>query len=302
MTKRVNFGSLVPAQAAVGKTIKPLDKFATLELLENYLIYIKRYSTINRKACMQVASWLLNNFDLSVIDMDKAREIEESLRERGLKPRTIIRKLNGLVLISEALGKPIKITYPKAVKEQKQGLTLVEGRALLAAADNVRDRALISFMLTTGCRLKEIQAARLSDLNLRERYFTVRAHDPTETVKNKKEFRAVLTKAASEDLARWIEIRGELDHDFIFVNQWGKPITRGGIQKVVYAIAKKAGIEKKVSPHRLRAFCASALLKSGVDVYTVMRQLNHSSLASTLVYLTASDEERKEAIDKRFVL
>jgi integrase/recombinase XerC len=103
-------------------------------------------------------------------------------------------------------------------------------------------------------------------------------------------------------MARWIEIRGDLDHDFIFVNQWGKPITRGGIQKVVYAIAKKSGIEKSVYPHLLRAFCASALLKSGVDVYTVMRQLNHSSLASTLVYLTASDEGRKEAIDKRFVL
>lgn len=219
MSRKVNFGSLVQAQATSEKAIKPIDKAAMLEKMENFLLYTKRYSLVNRKAIMSVVSYLLNHYDLSVIDADKAQEIEEDLRAKGLKPRSINRKLDALEFIAECNGKPIKIKKIKVVREQKIGLTLIECRALLQACDSLRTKALISLMLTTGARAKEVLAANVDDIDLKNRYFIIRPHSNDEIVKNYREHKAILTKECAQCLKERMDVRGELEDKALFVNQ-----------------------------------------------------------------------------------
>lgn len=296
---RMDFGKI---QASNEKAATPLDKASTLETLENFLLYTKRYSMVNRKAIMGVASYLLNHYDLSVIDADKAREVEEDLRAKGLKPRSINRKLDSLEFIAECMGKPIKIKKIKVCREVKIGLTLLECRALLQGCNSVRDRALISLMLTTGARAKEILGANVDDIDLKNRYFIIRPNSSEAIVKNYREHKAILTKECAQILKEWIDLRGDLDDKALFVNQWRRRLSKSGLEKIVSAIAKRAGIEKHVYPHLLRAACATQLLRSGVALNDVARQLNHTSILSTMVYLTSDTESLRDSIDKKFVL
>ncbi|WP_424359740.1 tyrosine-type recombinase/integrase [Methanocella sp. MCL-LM] len=298
--KRIDFGML--EQQIQEKTIKPLDKFATLEKLEHYLIYTKRYSKVNIKTVIQVANYLINHYNLSKIDLDIAQTIEEDLRVKGLKPRSIIRKLHCLELISEALGCPIKIKKPKVMREAKNGLTLLECKALLQSCTSIRDRAIISLMLSTGARQKEVISANVDDIDLKNRYFYIRAHNPDEIVKNYREHKAILTKDAAKYIQEWISIRPQVDNNTLFLGTFGEPLTKSGLYKIVVSTAKRAGIEKPVYPHLLRAACATNMLRSGVDLALCAKQLNHRSILSTMVYLTADTETLRDTIDKRYVL
>jgi len=119
---RINLGT--KNGKGIGNSPKPLDKAMLMEKLEHYMAFVKRYSKTNIKAPMQVASFLVNHYDLSVIDQDKAQSIEEDLRARGLKSTTIIRKLESLEQIASCQGilgldgKPFKIPRPKLVRTQ----------------------------------------------------------------------------------------------------------------------------------------------------------------------------------------
>ncbi|CAJ37309.1 integrase [Methanocella arvoryzae MRE50] len=297
--KRISFGTIQQAQIAVNK---PLDKYATLERLENYLIYTKRYSKVNIKAVMDSATYLLRYYDLSKIDAEKAQEIEEHQREKGMKSRTIVRRLHTLELISEAIGQPVKIKKPKVVKETKVGLTLLECRALMQSANSIRDRAIISLMLCTGARAKEIVAANVDDIDLKQRFFYIRAHSPDEIVKNYREHKAILTKDAARYIQEWLDIRPEVDEKALFLNTWAERLTKSGLHKIVVSTAKRAGIEKRCYSHLLRAACATNMLRSGISLNDVAAQLNHRSILSTMVYLTSDTETLRDSIDKRFIL
>lgn len=297
--KRINFGMI---QQTPTTTSKPIDKFATLEKLEHHLIYTKRYSKVNVKAVIQVANYLLNHYNLSKIDSDLAQTIEEDLRAKGLKSRTIIRKLHCLELISEALGCPIRVKKPKIVREAKNGLTLLECKALLQSCSSVRDRAIISLMLSTGARQKEVISANVDDIDLKNRYFFIRAHNPDEIVKNYREHKAIITKETAKYLQEWLDIRPQGEEKSLFLGTFGERLTKSGLYKIVVSTGKKAGIEKPVYPHLLRAACATNMLRSGVDLALCAKQLNHRSILSTMVYLTADTETLRDTIDKRYVL
>jgi site-specific recombinase XerD len=57
------------------------------------------------------------------------------------------------------------------------------------------------------------------------------------------------------------------------------------IQKVVKAAAKRANIQKNVTPHTLRHSYATGLLEAGVDILTISRLLGHASFQTTMIYL-----------------
>ncbi len=81
---------------------------------------------------------------------------------------------------------------------------------------------------------------------------------------------------------------------FVFSKKNGKPFSSDTVQRIVNKAAKKAGIEKKVTPHTLRHCYATHLLEAGENIRYIQELLGHSSLNTTQIYLKVSTGELKK--------
>jgi integrase/recombinase XerD len=120
-------------------------------------------------------------------------------------------------------------------------------------------------------------AIDIDDLDIKNRVLIVR--DRGEGIKNYHERKAVLTKDCAEALEKWVEIRPNQDKA-LFINVYGRRLTRSGLHKIVSGTAKRAGINRNVSAHLLRHTTATTMLRSGIPITEVALQLGHRSLAS----------------------
>ena len=76
----------------------------------------------------------------------------------------------------------------------------------------------------------------------------------------------------------------------MFLSIRGKEISRKMVWVLVKGYAKKAGIEKKVSPHALRHSFATHLLQGGADVRSVQEMLGHADIGTTQIYTQVGSE------------
>jgi integrase len=254
---------------------------------------------------MSVILYLLNHYDLSVINADKAREIEEDYNARGCKPGTVKHVLEALEYLAACQGMvnddgtPLTFPKPKLVKKEVKSLTILEARILLESARNARDRAIIALLLYTGVRSKELLALDICDIDLKSRVIHVRAHE--DIVKNYSERTCVLSKECVTILEEWLKIRPIDREKALFLNTYGQRLTRGSIHRIVSDTGKYAGITgKHVYTHLLRHTAATCMLRSGIPITEVALQLGHHSLQSTMIYLHGDIEGLREDIDKKF--
>ena len=166
-------------------------------------------------------------------------------------------------------------------------LTPAEVASLIRAASpvssiGVRNRALLTVLYRTGVRISELLAVRLKDLDLEAVALTI--------LHGKGDKRRVvgLDGGAAAILGLWLERRKKLGlngRHFVFSTLRGQPIHTAYIRTLLPRLAKRAGIAKRVHAHGLRHTFAAELAHEGTAINLIQRQLGHSSLATTSVYL-----------------
>ncbi len=196
------------------------------------------------------------------------------------------------------------IPFKKYTKTPVAYLEKSETDALLAAsnlksAQGRRDHVLLLFLYNTGARADEAAQVLVGDLNL--------AHVPGRDLscvrirgKGNKLRQCPLWPQTVHELIAVINGRGPAEH--VFLNRYGRPITRFGVYDLVKRHAQRVsrGIPslatKAVSPHTIRHSTATHLLRSGVDINTIRDWLGHVSLDTTNVYATVDLETKAKAI------
>mgnify|MGYP000798517302 FL=1 len=86
------------------------------------------------------------------------------------------------------------------------------------------------------------------------------------------------------------------EHDFVFVNHHGDPITPTGIEYILNQIIKKSSLDSDIHPHMLRHTFATHLLNNGADMRTVQELLGHANLSTTQIYAHVT----KESLQKNY--
>jgi integrase len=269
---------------------------AILTRLENWLRFQKRASEININAVMGSAKYLLTHYTIKTYDEATAYDIEKDMTAKGLKPKTITNRLLVFQYLAEIHGIKLKLKKPKKIRTQKEYLTVIEARALLDAANNIRDRAIVAMFLYTGLRVTSLSSLKVSDIDLFHRTVIVKTG-----TKNYQEYKVILSNECLKMLKQWLDIRPPTGSSEVFLNQYGEKLAVKRIEAIVKDSACRAGIDKRVYPHMLRTTCATNMLKSGVPITEVSLQLGHKNLASTMIYLAGSIDDLKESIDKKFV-
>ncbi len=190
------------------------------------------------------------------------------------------------------------IDTPKRGQSLPVYLTLPEVEALLEAIDEKtasgrRDRAMIELLYATGLRVSELIKLKTADLNLRDGYLVAFG-------KGRKERMVPVGRAAAEKVKAYLESgRGLLlkgrSSAALFVTPRGGPFSRMGFWKLVKKYATAAGIEKPISPHKLRHTFATHLVQRGADLRAVQAMLGHADLSTTQIY-THVDAERLQRV------
>ena len=158
------------------------------------------------------------------------------------------------------------------------------------AAETARDRALISFLAATGCRVSEACSVNREDINFRDLQLQV-------VGKGNKERTVYIDAACALRLRAWLAER-EDDEPALFTNRFGERIEPGGVRDVLGRVAARAGVEG-VHPHRFRRTLATQLINRGMSLQEVAAILGHSKLDTTTTYVFV-DEQRVEQAYRRY--
>lgn len=145
-----------------------------------------------------------------------------------------------------------------------------EVKRLIGAATNPRDRAILSLLYGCGLRVSEVIGLTRDDLK----------GDRLTVYGKGNKTRTVIVPGAILSL-----LTGGGGTGYLFLNRYGKPLTRQSIFKMVKKTADRAGLSDRISPHFLRHSHASHSLKNGANVRLVQATLGHSSVTTTERYL-----------------
>ena len=100
-------------------------------------------------------------------------------------------------------------------------------------------------------------------------------------------------------LTKYLKVKDHPSQKYLWLSFKGTGLSLSRINGIVKFRVKQAGIEKKISPHRLRATCASLYVKKGMDPFTLKTLMGHDSIATTMDKYAQLTEEELRAIWKK---
>lgn len=172
------------------------------------------------------------------------------------------------------------IRMPSIKKEEKLPVVLSkqECKELFIMPYQLKHRFLLTMAYGSGLRMNELRMLRICDVDVHRKLIHVR-HG-----KGKKDRFVVLANLNGDKLQEYLEqVKPQV---YLFEGQVpGQPMGERSIQYIINEALKKSSIRKEVSMHTLRHSFATHLLEDGVDLHSIQRQLGHSDLRTTMVYL-----------------
>ena len=178
------------------------------------------------------------------------------------------------------------IEAPKLGKYLPAVLSVEEVDRLIAAVDldsafGKRDRAMLETLYGLGLRVSELVSLRISSIWTEQGFVSVIG-------KGDKQRLVPLGGMARDAICDYLEVRGPAadreSSDILFLNRFGRALTRVAVFKMIKAYAVKAGISKEISPHTLRHSFATHLIENGADLRAVQEMLGHESILTTEIY------------------
>ena len=179
-----------------------------------------------------------------------------------------------------------RVDAPKLGKYLPEVLSVEEVTAILESVDlrastGKRDRAILEVLYGCGLRVSEAAALRISHVHFDEGFVDI-------VGKGDKQRLVPLGEMAAETLQAYLADRPQpaarAYEDILFLNRFGKPLSRVSLFKLVKRQAMAAGIQKEISPHTFRHSFATHLIENGADLRIVQEMLGHASILTTEMY------------------
>lgn len=305
----MNDRALIPQHRAdlVGSTIPPVEWREALDTFLNTLssprtaqvyhravieameaVGVNYVADITAPMLAQYRGWLVSRLDTE--------------RDDRLSPATVNLKLAGLrqflrfCLVTGITGlSRDAITFvlksPKSTVEKPyEVLNQPERAALLDVAQDSspREHALITLGLGAGLRVSELVKVRLEDFSQDEAgnwWLLVK------TGKGRKDRFVPVAASVVDTISAWIadsgrDLTNKADREtYLFRTRQSPRMTPVRAWQIVKELARKASIQKPISPHSLRHTMAIETLRGGASAVVVQKMLGHSTLAPTQRYL-----------------
>ncbi|MDR9435845.1 MAG: site-specific tyrosine recombinase XerD, partial [Thiohalophilus sp.] len=250
-----------------------------------------------RSDLSQFGQWLNHEGRASLRDVRREQiqgYLAQRLEQRG-SPRSTARLLSSLRRFYAWLRREQQISEdptalieaPRLGRPLPKSLSESDVEALLLAPDiethkGLRDRCMLEVLYATGLRVSELVNLRMGQFNRQQGVVRISG-------KGDKERLVPLGEEALGWLQRYVqEVRpAVLDGqaaEAVFLSNRRQPMTRQTFWHLIKDYARRAGIDKPLSPHTLRHAFATHLLNHGADLRVVQMLLGHSDLSTTQIY------------------
>lgn len=186
-----------------------------------------------------------------------------------------------------------KIKNIKKEKRLRKALTQEELELLRDACKTVRQRAILEFLFSTGCRLEELVNVNIEDIKWDKGELNVIG-------KGNKERTVYLNAKAKLYLRKYLKEREKIQNPALFVASKYPYKRIGGrsIEREINQITKSAGFDKSVYPHLIRHTTATLALKAGMSLTSIQHLLGHENPSTTQIYAEISNEDVKHEYNK----
>ncbi len=282
-----------------------IEKGRSLKTVENYDHYLDKFLAFTK------------NDDPGKITDTMVREFRLFLNRQVVRVRksdTLSKKTQNYYLIAlraflKYLARQEIKTLPaeriELAKVSERELNLITNEELSRLLDSpkgnelkdVRDRAILELLFSTGLRVSEL-CALTRDIDLSVDELSIRGKGGKVRV-------VFISEKAKKNIKDYLKLRKDLG-DALFVQvrerdtkKEPKGLDRRSVERIVKYHAIKAGVSKKVTPHTLRHVFATDLLSNGADLRSVQALLGHSNISTTQVYTHVTDKHLRD-IHKKF--
>ena len=278
-----------------------------VKYIDDYKAYLKierglsANSVINYTYDMQkLTDYLTDN----AIDVSPVNITEEILLQfiyhvssLGLNARSQARLISGLksffnYLVFEDYRKDMPmelIEVPKLGRKLPDTLSTAEIDSLIAAidlstAEGERNRAMLETLYSCGLRVSELVSLKLSDLFFDEGFIKITGKGNKQRFVPIGGFTQKFIKLYTTTIRPHLNIN-KGHEDTLFLNRWGRGLTRAMVFTIIKQLAAKISLQKTISPHTFRHSFATHLLENGADLRSIQLMLGHESITTTEIYV-----------------
>jgi site-specific recombinase XerD len=243
---------------------------------DNYLRHVSQFSRhygrsprhLGEKEVKEYLLYLLREKKVSTATVNQCYHALKFLYERTLNRMWVM----------------ARVPRVRRLKQLPVVLDKEEVESLFSVTQNVKHRAILMLLYSSGLRLTEAACLKVTDIDSKRMLVRIKQG------KGRKDRYTVLSKVALEVLREyWDQYRPK---DWLFAGRYpGKPLTGRSIQRVLIKAKDLAGIKKPATVHTLRHSFATHLLEAGTNLYHIQLLLGHRTLNTTTIYLHVSRKE-----------
>lgn len=230
----------------------------------------------------------------------------EYLKDGGMSTPSIcraistIRGLTRYLMLSGRISEdPAEnLPAPRKWETLPKALSRWEVRELLDSDKNgslaIRDMAMLEMLYSSGLRVSELVALRISDINFEAGFLRIMG-------KGSKERVVPAHPRALDAVRRYMEgLRPKLlkgrQSDFVFLSTRGDSMTRQRFWQALKSYGRAIGVD--ISPHILRHSFATHMLEGGADLRSLQKMLGHSDISTTQIYTKITLDRARSVYSK----
>jgi len=301
----------------VKERISILDNRENAELIEKFLKelfaegvseprvikYANHLKVISERIDKNFLEVTKDDITTFLAELEQHRYVPRSKEDKNLKQYSEWTKKDYKVALKkffrflgkEELVKDIKTTMKNNRKKlPEELLTRTEIKKMVEASDHPRDKAMISLLYEGGLRIGELASLKIKNVVFDDYGAVIK-------VKGKTGERRVRIVSSSSLLAKWIEMHPERRNKNaslwvnLSTNYKKKGITYQGVSQKIKNIAKKAGVDKKITPHLFRHSRATHLARdlTEAEMNEYFGWVQGSDMPATYVHLSGRDVDDK---------
>lgn len=231
----------------------PLQELSTDDVFK----WIQGYSVDKKEKTMDLVLSTLSSFFKFCLEEDYVEKMLLKKRWRPIIPQSL----------------------PKYLNEQEYSRVKIAAEQL-----PLRDRGLVLFLFSSGCRKSEVIQIRIQDVDFEKRTVKV--------IGKGNKIRSVhFSIECALVLQAYLRTREYKLTDPLFLNRWGQPLQQTGVYLVTKKIGKLAELPQPLHPHCCRHTFATSLLAKGADLQFIADEMGHSDLNTTRVYARIPTED-----------